>query len=122
MASDERADGLRDAASRANRSIVETVASGITPAIAVLLVSGWLVAGLFVSFSEGWFSVLFAFTGATTFVMVFLLEHATRRDLRAALLKLDILVDAVEGADEEAIQAEQKSLQLQEELEEKLPR
>src|SRR5687768_15515643 len=107
MASHEKSDHeLRDVMSNANRNMVEALAAGIMPAIALLLVIVWLIVGALGGFTALWFSVLFAVTGATTFVMVFLIEHATRRDLRAALLKLDVLVDALQGADEDAIGAE----------------
>ena len=113
---------LRDVVSRANRSVVEALAAGITPVIALLLVLTWLGTAMLAGFTERSFSVLFAVTGATTFVMVFLIEHATRRDLRAALLKLDVLVDALQGADEDAVGAERQTVREQEQLEADLPR
>jgi len=113
---------FRDVMSNANRSIVEALASGISPVIALLVVLAWLVVAAWSGFDQRWFSVLFAVTGSITFIMVFLIEHATRRDLRAALLKLDVLIEAVQGADEDAIAAERQSIRQQEQLEAELPR
>jgi low affinity Fe/Cu permease len=111
---------FRDRVSDGARLAVDAAGSGTVIVLAILLAVAWVVVGLVRGFTETWLSVLFAVSGAVTFVMVFLIQHATARDLRAVLLKLDELVTAHDDASDEVIRAERRPLNEQEELEERL--
>ena len=99
--------------------MVAGAGSTITACVAVLLVAAWTVTGLVRGFSQTWFELLFAITGATTFIMVFLLQHTTGVQTRAILLKLDELIRATDGAANDVIAAERRPLHEQERLEER---
>jgi low affinity Fe/Cu permease len=76
----------------------------------------WAVIGLVVGFSQHWLDLLYALTGSFTFVMVFLIQHTTAAETRAILLKLDELVRANDGAANDVIAAEDRTLEEQNEL------
>lgn len=82
--------------------------------IAVMLVVGWLLTGPLFGFSDRWQLFINTLTTISTFLMVFLLQHAQNKDTRALHLKLDELVAAVEGASNRLIDVEDLS---EEELE-----
>ena len=105
--------------SAAARVLASGAGSTITACVAVLLVAAWTVAGLVRGFGQHWLDLLFAITGGTTFVMVFLLQHTTGVQTRAILLKLDELIRATDGAANDVIAAERRPLHEQERLEER---
>lgn len=109
----------RDRLSTAARAVVDWAGSWSAAALASLVVLAWLVTGLLAGFTGHWFEILFTVTGAITFVMVFVIQHATNRDLRAVLLKLDELVEATDGARDDVIRAERGPLREQERLEDR---
>jgi low affinity Fe/Cu permease len=96
--SDQSSRRLRNATSHAARAVVDWAGSASAAVVAVLVVASWVTVGVLAGFSDPWLAVLFALTGAVTFVMVFFIQHATGRDMRAILLKLDELVRASDGA------------------------
>ena len=85
---------VRSRVSDAARAVVDGAGSGPATVVSLTLVLVWVVIGLMFGFSEDWLALLFACSGAVTFVMVFFIQHVTARDLRAVLLKLDELVAA----------------------------
>lgn len=98
MISDQSSRRLRNATSHAARAVVDWAGSASAAVVAVLVVASWVTVGVLAGFSDPWLAVLFTLTGAVTFVMVFFIQHATGRDMRAILLKLDELVRASDGA------------------------
>jgi low affinity Fe/Cu permease len=108
---------LRNATSHAARAVVDWAGSATAAVVALLVVASWVTIGVLVGFSDLWLAVLFALTGAVTFVMVFFIQHATGRDMRAILLKLDELVHASDGASDDVIDVEHLPLHEQERLE-----
>lgn len=112
---------LRNALSRLTRAAVDLAGAAGAAAAAVLLVLAWLVVAMTTGFGARWLAALYAVTAAVTFVMVFVIQHATGRDLRAVLLKLDELVDATDGARDDVINAERRPLHVQERLERRGP-
>jgi low affinity Fe/Cu permease len=107
----------RDGLSATARLVVAWVGSGAAAALSLVLVAAWLLIGLIAGFSDRWLDVLFAVSGAVTFVMVFFIQHSTARDLRAILIKLDELVSADDAAHDDVIGAEHRPLNEQEQLE-----
>jgi low affinity Fe/Cu permease len=78
--------------------------------IALILVLSWFVGGFFVGFLNTSYQ-LFINSGTTiiTFLMVFIIQSAQNRDAAALHLKLDELLQATQGAHNEAMRAEQKT-------------
>jgi len=108
---------LRTRLSAAAHLVVDVAGSAWAAAGAAAVAVAWLLVGLIAGFSERWMSILFAATSLFTFVMVFFIQHATGRQFRALMIKLDELIRATQGARDELIAAEQRPLEVQEELE-----
>lgn len=77
--------------------------------IAVLGVVIWAICGPAVHYSETWQLWINTSTTILTFLMVFLLQHAQNRDMRALQAKLDELLRAGTGARNELINLESVS-------------
>jgi low affinity Fe/Cu permease len=105
--------------SSAARIVVAGAGSAVVAALAMTLVAMWTVVGIAEGFDQHWLDVLYAVTGGVTFVMVFLIQHATGVQTRAVLLKLDELIKATDAASNDVIAAEQRPLHEQERLEER---
>jgi low affinity Fe/Cu permease len=99
------------------RATVQVAGSSVTAVLAATLVGVWTVVGLVRGFGHHWLDVLYASSGAVTFVMVFLIQHTSGRETRAILLKLDELIRATDGARDQFIAAEHKPLHEQTHLE-----
>jgi low affinity Fe/Cu permease len=93
---------------------------------AIVLVVGWLIAGVFASWSDAWLLWPSAIASAVTFLIVFSLQYTQNRDTRAIQLKLDEilranahtrtqLVKLERLSDEELTQIEQEIVELREE-------
>ncbi|GEM_PF-372308 len=67
----------------------------------------WAVTGPFFGYSETWQLVINTGTTIVTFLMVFLIQQSQNKDGRALHLKLDELLIALKGADEQLVDAEQ---------------
>ncbi len=76
---------------------------------AVLTVVGWALLGPVFGFSEDWQLVINTGTTIVTFLMVFLIQHAQNKEMRAVQLKLNEIVAAVEGASNRLIDVEDLS-------------
>ena len=77
--------------------------------VAALTVVGWALLGPAFGFSEAWQLVINTGTTIVTFLMVFLIQHAQNKDMRAVQLKLNEIVAAVEGASNRLIDVEDLS-------------
>lgn len=110
---------LRNRGSALVNRVTAWAGSGAAIAGALLLLAAWTLVGAWAGFDSLWLDLLEAVTGATTFVMVFLLRHSEGRDARAMLAKLDELIAAVEGTDERIIGIENRPLDEQEEAEQR---
>jgi low affinity Fe/Cu permease len=111
---------VRSALSRFAQVTTATVGSGVAAAVALLLAAGWLVVGFVSGFTEEWHRIVHTVAGLVTFVMVFVIQHATNRESRAVLLKLDELVRATDDARNAVINVESRPLREQEQIEEQL--
>src|SRR3954463_6423480 len=76
-------------------------------ALAVVLV--WAATGPLFHYSETWQLVINTGTTIVTFLMVFIIQHAQNKDMRAIQLKLNELIAAVEGASNRLIDVEDLS-------------
>src|SRR6187551_368947 len=76
-------------------------------ALAVVLV--WAATGPIFHYSETWQLVINTGTTIVTFLMVFVIQHAQNKDMRAVQLKLNELIAAVEGASNRLIDVEDLS-------------
>ena len=74
--------------------------------IALIAVVVWAISGPAFGFSETWQLVINTGTTIITFLMVFLIQQSQNKDSEALHLKLDELLIAVKGADEQLVDAE----------------
>jgi low affinity Fe/Cu permease len=76
---------------------------------AVFVVLVWAATGPIFHFSEVWQLVINTGTTIVTFLMVFIIQHAQNKDMRALHLKLNELIAAVKGASNRLIDVEDLS-------------
>ena len=76
---------------------------------ALLIVIVWGATGPIFHYSETWQLVINTGTTIITFLMVFIIQHAQNKDMRAVQLKLNELIAAVEGASNRLIDVEDLS-------------
>lgn len=67
---------------------------------ALFVVVIWALLGPAFRFSQGWQLVINTGTTIVTFLMVFVIQHAQNKEMRAVQLKLNELIAAVDGASE----------------------
>lgn len=77
--------------------------------LAMLIVVVWAALGPVFHFSEDWQLVINTGTTIVTFLMVFVIQHASNKDMRAVQLKLNELIAAIEGASNRLIDVEDLS-------------
>jgi len=80
-----------------------------TFSLALLVVLVWAATGPIFNYSETWQLVINTGTTIVTFLMVFVIQHAQNKDMRAVQLKLNELIAAVEGASNRLIDVEDLS-------------
>ena len=82
--------------------------------VAAATIAVWAITGPIFGFSDTW--QLFINTGTTivTFLMVFVIQNSQNRDSKAVHIKLDELIEAMEGARNRMALAEQESEEEQE--------
>jgi low affinity Fe/Cu permease len=108
---------VRNVFAHAARAVARCLSSATIGVLAAAGVAAWTVVGVVGGFSQRWLALLYAVTGASTFVMVFFIQHSTNRESRAMLLKLDELVRATTDAQQDVIGVEDRPLHEQERLE-----
>ena len=66
--------------------------------LAAAVIVTWLVTGPMFGFSDTWQLVINTATTIVTFLMVFVIQATTNREMKATQIKLDELIRAVHGA------------------------
>jgi low affinity Fe/Cu permease len=82
------------------------IGSAWTFGIALIIVMMWAASGPLFHFSDTWQLVINTGTTIATFLTVFLLQQTQNKDGLAIQLKLDVLIAAVEGANNKMISLE----------------
>ncbi|OIJ25382.1 hypothetical protein UG56_018100 [Nocardioides luteus] len=82
----------------------------------MVVVAGLLIAGLVTAFAPWWHSLVYATGSIVSLLVLFSIQHTTNRQTKAILLKLDQLVEGVEGADNDVIGMEDRDLEDQEHI------
>ena len=95
-------DAFRIFARRSSRVLGSAWAFGI----AILIIVIWGLTGPAFHYSNTWQLIINTGTTIVTFLMVFLIQNTQNRDAKAAHLKLDEIIRAVEGARNELIDLE----------------
>lgn len=86
--------------------ISQATGSFWTFSVALLIVLVWGATGPIFHYSETWQLVINTGTTIITFLMVFIIQHAQNKDMRAVQLKLNEIIAAVEGASNRLIDVE----------------
>lgn len=86
--------------------ISQATGSFWTFSIALGVVLVWAATGPLFHYSETWQLVINTGTTIVTFLMVFIIQHAQNKDMRAVQLKLNELIAAVDGASNRLIDVE----------------
>lgn len=102
---DSRASWFSRFAGRA-ADLVGTPAAFAAAIVTVLL---WLASGPSMHYSDTWQLIMNTWTNVVTFGMVFLIQHAQNRDSKAINLKLNEVIRAMQGAEDELIDVENLS-------------
>jgi low affinity Fe/Cu permease len=98
------------------QAVTTAAGSGVTAAVAALLVGGWIWYGARTGFPRHWETVIVISLAVVSLFMLFLIQHTTNRQTHAALLKLDELVGATHGARDEVIDVESRDPDEQEQV------
>ncbi len=77
--------------------------------IALLIVIGWAVVGPIFHFSDTWQLVINTGTTIITFLMVFIIQNTQNRDNEAMQVKLDEIIRAMKGANNDLLNMENAS-------------
>ena len=70
----------------------------VTFVLALALIGAWLITGPVFGFNDTWQLVINTATTILTFLMVFVIQATTNREMKATQIKLDELIRAVHGA------------------------
>ena len=99
--------GARPWPSRVLHRFGEVAALSWAGIVAAIAVGIWGVLGVVVRFPSWWQTALYSVTSATTFVMVFVIQHTQARQTSAMQRKLDELVRSGSRSDDSLIAIEE---------------
>jgi low affinity Fe/Cu permease len=83
---------MKDAFLRFARMVNDATAHPAATAIAAALIIAWAVSGPRFHFSDTWQLIMNTASSIITFLMVFIIANAQKRDTEALNLKLDLLI------------------------------
>jgi len=89
---------MRKGFNRAVDAIIKALGSPSALGVAALVIVLWAVTGPLFGFSDTWQLVINTSTTIVTFLMVFVIQNSQNRDSKAVHIKLDELIEAMEGA------------------------
>lgn len=107
---------VRERFSAAAHVLSGVAGSAWASGISMIVVAGLLIAGLLTGFATWWHSLVYATASMVSLLVLFSIQHTTNRQTKAILLKLDQLVEGVEGADNDVIAIEDRDLEDQEDI------
>ena len=99
-------DGIQDTFAQLAAKASFAAGSVWAFSLAVAVVVVWAATGPLFRFSERWQLIINTTTTIVTFLMVFVIQHAQNKEMRAVQLKLNELIAAVEGASNRLIDVE----------------
>jgi low affinity Fe/Cu permease len=89
---------MRQTFNHAVDTAIKALGSPFALVTAVLVIVVWVVTGPIFGFSDTWQLVINTGTTIVTFLMVFVIQNAQNRDSKAIHIKLDELIEAMQGA------------------------
>jgi low affinity Fe/Cu permease len=104
------------AVNRLSRAVDSWCAHPLAAAAVFALVVVWLLVGPRTHFSDAWQFVMNTTSSTVTFLMVFIIANAQKRDTDALLLKLDLLIAADPRTKNTAVEIESQPEHVAEEV------
>jgi low affinity Fe/Cu permease len=92
------ASAMRDSFLRLAARVTNAAGSPYALLLAAAVIITWLVTGPLFDFSDTWQLVINTATTIVTFLMVFVIQATTNREMKATQIKLDELIRAIHGA------------------------
>ena len=93
-----RPDAMRDTFLRLAARVTDAAGSPFALVLAAVVILTWLITGPLFGFSDTWQLVINTATTIVTFLMVFVIQATTNREMKAIQIKLDELIRAMHGA------------------------
>ncbi|NYI80619.1 low affinity iron permease family protein [Nocardioides panzhihuensis] len=107
---------VRDQLSAAAHRLAGAAGSAWASGFSMIVVAALLTVGVVNGFPSWWQNLVYSVASIVSLLLLFSIQHSTNRQTKAILLKLDELVEAVDGADENVVAMEDRDLEDQEHI------